>query len=289
MSIAEIWQRTSIFLTPLLNPAALLIVIALLGGCAAFDQSANLRKVANQAGWTEHLLIQKTFTIFALQSRGAATAETMHVYVEGDGRAWVRRNIPPDNPTPRDPVALRLALADPAPGVIYLARPCQYVEGLARQNCTTDFWSTARFAPEVIADLNSTITSLLSALPTASPRRLLLFGYSGGGTVAALIAARRSDTAALVTIAAPLNHDAWTRHHQLSLLLRSLNPADKAPNAFPEIHMAGGEDKIVPPALTLAYAERRSNTSVILKPTFDHGCCWADAWSEILAELKLPQ
>lgn len=269
-----------------------IVAAALLAGCAVFDQSGPLRQRAAETGWTEHLSPQKTFTTFALQSPGAATAGTLHIYVEGDGRAWARRTIPPANPTPRDPVALRLALADPAPGVIYLARPCQYVEGPAWQNCATDYWSTARFAPEVIADLDSTVTALIAALPGppgTGPRRLLLFGYSGGGTVAALIAARRPDTAALVTVAAPVDHAAWTRHHRVLPLSRSLNPADKPPNAFPETHLAGGEDEIVPPALARAYAARRPNASVVVKPTFGHACCWADTWPDILTALNLPR
>ena len=48
-----------------------------------------------------------------------------------------------------DAAVLHTAL-DPAPNVFYLARPCQYVDLATEPNCSDAYWSTARFAPEVI-------------------------------------------------------------------------------------------------------------------------------------------
>ncbi len=53
----------------------------------------------------------------------------MVVYIEGDGRAYVNRRTPSNDPTPGNPMALRLALADPSLRVLYLGRPCQYTRG----------------------------------------------------------------------------------------------------------------------------------------------------------------
>ena len=55
------------------------------------------------------------------------TATPITVYVEGDGFAWVTRSVVSDNPTPTKPMLLRLAGIDPKSNVIYLARPCQYI------------------------------------------------------------------------------------------------------------------------------------------------------------------
>ncbi|MEX2353586.1 MAG: alpha/beta hydrolase, partial [Gammaproteobacteria bacterium] len=49
------------------------------------------------------------------------------VYIEGDGRAYVSRHRVSADPVPRNPLAFRLAVVDPSPAVIYIARPCQFV------------------------------------------------------------------------------------------------------------------------------------------------------------------
>lgn len=46
----------------------------------------------------------------------------LRVYIEGDRHAWLSRTRLCADPTPHNPVALKLALADPAPGpLLYLA------------------------------------------------------------------------------------------------------------------------------------------------------------------------
>lgn len=272
---------------------ALLAVAVLAGGCGKplFDYSDTLLSQAGDAGWTKHVQPQTTFTTFALASPGLAAAQTVHVYIESDGFAWARRDKPADSPKPYNPMALRLALADPAAGVIYLARPCQWVDGVAWRNCDPVYWTSARFAPKVIEDLDDAITDLL-ALPGSAQHRsrnLVLFGFSGGGAVAALIAARRADISALVTMAAPLDHTAWTGWHKVSPLTESLNPADLELSAFPEIHLAGGKDTIVPAHLIQEFAAARPGARVQVMPAFTHSCCWAETWPEILTALNLPR
>jgi len=74
------------------------------------------------------------------------------IYIEGDGLAWIRRRMPSLDPTPVDPVAMRLAVRDSAANVIYMARPCQYskmARGYSRP-CPMKYWTSKRFAPEVI-------------------------------------------------------------------------------------------------------------------------------------------
>jgi hypothetical protein len=47
----------------------------------------------------------------------------LSIYLEGDGLAWVSRTEPSRDPTPDNPIALRLAAIDSAPNVIWIARP----------------------------------------------------------------------------------------------------------------------------------------------------------------------
>ena len=51
----------------------------------------------------------------------------LFVYVEGDGLACLDARTPSSDPTPADPVALRLAAADPGAAVLYIGRPCQFL------------------------------------------------------------------------------------------------------------------------------------------------------------------
>src|SRR5688572_10600343 len=85
------------------------------------------------------------FDLFALVRQPAA-AETLAIYIEGDGAPWAA-HYPPRDPTPREPIALALAAADPAPALAWLARPCQYLDALALAGCDPAYWTGRRFAP----------------------------------------------------------------------------------------------------------------------------------------------
>lgn len=116
----------------------------------------------------------------------------------------------------------------------------------------------------------------------------LLIGYSGGGTVAALIAARRTDIAQLMTVAAILDINHWVQQQSLTPLHGSLNPADAWQNlaAIPQVHWVGGKDTVVKKENALAFSSRfptakRPNIMVI--PEFDHQCCWATKSVDLIA------
>jgi pimeloyl-ACP methyl ester carboxylesterase len=68
--------------------------------------------------------------------------------------------------------------------------------------------------------------------------RLTLVGYSGGGTIAVLLAARRSDVAEVITVAANLDVGYWTQRDGLSPLTGSLDPAGGNPRLHPFVLLA---------------------------------------------------
>ena len=152
-------------------------------------------------------------------------AARLHVYIEGDGHAWHRRHQLSSDPTPRDPVALRLAAKDKSPSVLYIARPCQYLDESELRDCDPKYWSSHRYSEAVVGAVDETITQLIESTNVSA---VALFGYSGGGAIAALLAARRDDAVSLVTVAGNLDHVAWTSHHEVAPLSGSLNPADIA-------------------------------------------------------------
>jgi predicted esterase len=110
-----------------------------------------------------------------------------------------------------------------------------------------------------------------------------LFGYSGGGVLAALLAARVPNTRRLVTVAAPLDLDGWIRLHGYSPLEGSISPLDEPPlpTALEQLHLAGKTDDVVPGYLIRRFVDRQGAARFVEVPGFDHRCCWAKHWASL--------
>lgn len=265
--------------------ALFLVVIAqALVSCAFLYPGEAIRDLVRDRGWREVQIEAPPFILTGFVKPGAESADTIHVYIEGDGRAWYGGR-PPDDPTPTDPVALRLALADGAPAVLYLARPCQLTTPATKKACGLPYWSSLRFSEEVVSSMNLAVEAFKKE---SGAKRIVIIGYSGGGAVAALIAARRDDVALLITVAGTLDHRVWTAHHEVPPLSGSLNPADQAERlaSIPQTHFVGLEDEIVPPLVAESYMRAlpsRKNARVVRIPGYDHPCCWVRDWPALLA------
>jgi len=217
--------------------------------------------------------------------RGLAIADKkLMVYVEGDGYAWRTKNQLSKNPTPKHPQALKLAAKDSADSILYIARPCMYLQEELLQDCSDKFWSSHRYSEEVISSINQVIDW---ATAMSSTNKLTLIGYSGGGTIAALIAARRNDVSSFITIASNLDHKFWTEFHGISPMVGSLDPLEYAKELsnIKQIHFVGAKDKIVPETIIQHYLLKMpSNDKIVVKVIkgFDHSCCWEKAWPDLL-------
>lgn len=127
---------------------------------------------------------------------------------------------------------------------------------------------------------------LLDRLKAATgTERLVLVGYSGGGVVAALLAARRTDVERLITVAAPLPVAEWASLHRLTPLAGSLDPDSVVARASEAVHLVGAEDDIVPPTLLAGFVQRHGGR-LRETPGFDHRCCWARDWKRLLEEVR---
>jgi len=238
------------------------------------DQAAQLAKTADWKEYTIHT------NPFILKAYGPAKIKTsvLTIYIEGDGLAWISDDMPSDNPTPINPTGLKIAVHHQKnyPGV-YLARPCQLVNNQEWVGCRQAYWTNLRFSPEVINAMNQAVSYLKKYYHA---KKIILIGYSGGGTIAALIAAKRSDVKELITIAAVLNVKEWVKEKDLTPLDGSLNPADfsKELAVIPQTHWVGGKDTIVPKDIAFSYANhfpKNKKPKIIIVPNFDHACCWA--------------
>lgn len=258
----------------------------LAAGCAGTESFGGTRQRvedwAAARGFRAETVAAGDFVLFSML-RGAGGEAVLPVYIEGDGAPWPSMFRPPRDPTPPKPLALALAARDAAPAAAYLGRPCQYLDAAPRRDCDVAYWSSRRFAPEVVDAMDRAVSRLKQR---AGAQRVRLVGHSGGGVIAVLLAMRRDDVAGLITVAAPLSLSAWTAAHGLSALERALDPLDQA--AAPpagSVHFAGGRDEVVPPAIIEGFVRRRGGRLEVLAE-FDHDCCWARDWPILLRRAR---
>ena len=263
--------------------ACLCMMLGVLAGCAdpnlhadAMAQTAHLRRA------------QVTTDSFVLTSFYRITRPDLPltVYIEGDGLAWRSRTEPSADPTPHQALGLALAAADPAANVVYLARPCQFTPMAANPRCDKAYWTNKRFADEVVVAMNQAVTHYAVQVPG---QHIHLIGYSGGGALAVLIAARRNDVASLRTVAGNLDHAEVNRLHHVSAMPGSLNAIDVAPQvaSIAQIHFSGSDDAVVPPLIAQRFVAatggRCAQTHVV--PGMNHESDWAGRWPDLL---KIP-
>ena len=259
-------------------PLALLALA--LAGCAS-DRNAAAEAMAQSAGLVHRVVPAGDFALTTF-SRIADPSQPVTVYIEGYGLAWRTRYEPSLDPTPRKAIGLALAVADRSANVVYLARPCQFTPPSANPRCGTAYWTDKRFAPEVIAATDAAIDKIVGG-----GTRINLVGYSGGGAVAVLVAARRSDVASIRTVAGNLDHDEVNRIHRVSPMPGSLNAIAVAARvaSVPQIHFSGGDDETVPPAIAerfrAAAGGRCVKTRVVAGASHESG--WPERWPSLLA------
>ncbi|WP_169545772.1 alpha/beta fold hydrolase [Sneathiella aquimaris] len=272
---------------PLLTTIA--TIAALLSGCALTsveERQTNATKLAASANLQPFSIKTKVFT-FSGHGKYAARGQEPVVYIEGDGFAWIDRYTISKNPTPINPIALKLARLDPSPTVIYLARPCQYVDLRSEINCTSKYWTSHRFAPEIIDSYDQALTRLKTNLNVTGFR---LVGFSGGGAIVALLSARRNDISSFRTIAGNLDHDTLNREKRVSKLSGSLNPKNHAAQTshIPQIHFVGDRDAIIPEWVAKSYAEAAGNPRCVRYQVIhdvDHTNGWERVWRTLSSHL----
>jgi predicted esterase len=260
-----------------------------LPGCAGLPPASRAglaQEIASASGMKPEVVTASPFEL-TTYIRIGRPGQNADIYIEGDGQAWLGRTTPSLDPTPTDPVALRLAALDPAVNVIWLARPCQYTKMAAGfDSCPQSYWTDGRLAPEVITALNTAMDTLKTRYRLD---RINLIGFSGGGGAAVLLAARRNDVASLRTVAGNVNHALFSQIHNISPMAASLDPHDSSAliRDLPQIHFVGMDDKIVPPALAQSLIEAENQpscASIRHVEHIRHDSSWADVWPSLLDE-----
>lgn len=277
---------------PMLNAYLMLAIsMLLLGGCAA----PSLSTWGEQYQWQYVSINSTPIPVKALISKQVQprSSNSLHVYLEGDGEPFLNALTVSPDPTPHDPLMLRLMAKDSANSV-FLARPCYFLQEHGQQRaqadgqayaCSPYLWTLARYSPIVVQSLANAIETLALQYD-----KVVLIGHSGGGTLAALLVPHLPKVTHLITLSANLDTDRWTAHHALTPLSASLNPMTESPlpDHVRQIHYVGGRDKNILPQWAHAYAQRQADAQVIELKAFDHQCCWEAHWPTLLSQALAP-
>jgi hypothetical protein len=259
----------------------LLIFSAALQGCATsyVDAVRNAEHLSQEAGFTPQLVKGGDFWITTYQ-KISDTSQPINIYIEGDGKVFANRDFISDNPTPRELMFLKLALSDPRPNVVYLARPCQYTAVELNPTCSKQYWTDYRLSEETILAMNEAINSI------TKNSRFNLIGFSGGGGAAVLIASKNTNVQNILTIAANLDTDAFADHHKRKLMSGSLNPihyVDAVKN-IPQLHLSGSKDTVVPPFIGKRFVDQIHTGCAKHKiiSGAEHNANWNRHWQNII-------
>lgn len=261
-------------------------LVGFLGGCAALDPSTHANELAETAGMHAQRLETKDFVLTAFV-RMSDPARPVHVYIEGDGLAWLSSTQPSTDPTPHQAEGLALAAADHAANVVYIARPCQFTPMDLNARCDdARWWTSDRYAAEVIDSMNAAVSQIAARAPG---QKVDLVGYSGGGAVAVLVAAHRRDVESIRTVAGNLDVEFVNNLHHVSPMPNSLSPVDSARSvsSIPQIHFSGGEDTVVPPAVAARFVTATGSrcARAVTVDGLSHDSYWAAQWGGLLGIL----
>lgn len=259
-----------------------LLLFLFLAACSAAENRVETAKTRLAQSTLKPIQVQTRLPILALQKNTFDPAlKTISVYIEGDGYAYVSRTKPSDDPTPKNPVALDLAEADPDSNVIYLGRPCQYISA---PSCQKQYWTTHRFASDVVQDYQKILDQLQTRY--GNDLRFHLIGFSGGANIAGLLAASRDDIASLRTVAGNVDNDFFTGFHTVSPMPHSLNMADYPARlaSIPQIHFIAADDRFVPVEIATSYRRKLPDDACMqmdVIPGTTHIKGWIERWPEL--------
>lgn len=218
--------------------------------------------------WSRIYLSGGSHFIMGFAPPGLRRADTLNIFIEGDGKPGI---------------ALKLA-HDIGGNSVYLGRPCQYMIGNRQNSCNKQMWTSHRYSRSVVHSMSRAITAMKLRF---NAERVRLIGFSGGGTIASIIAAQRHDVELLVTVAGNLDHRRWTDFNRIAPLYGSLNPVDysKALEQVPQIHLIGERDHVVPGSVLMSYLSRLKSLDNVQSHIIvgaDHTCCWSLALASVL-------
>jgi dienelactone hydrolase len=214
---------------------------------------------AENVTWQRIILKGGSLPVVVFYPSTLNQTDTLNVFIEGDGSPGIALNM-----------AQQIQK-----NTVYIARPCQFLK-IGLQMCNKEVWTSHRFSTEVIRSMARAIDVVKIRF---NVKNIRLVGYSGGGAVASLLAAQRTDVKLLITVAGNLDHHQWTEYNQIPPLSGSLNPIEYQAilETVPQIHLVGERDRTVPGSILSSYLrhlKHLDNVKSYIVNGADHTCCW---------------
>jgi len=222
-------------------------------GCASFPPSSD--------SFNEKQIETAHFSLAVWEKNTIQKGHPLHIYFEGDGM-----------PNPNHKVAFDFANKDPYPNVVYVARPCQWVDD---KICTQkpEIYKEARFHKEIMAEMKELTEYLIRKHQAPSVK---LIGYDGGAVVA-LNMAGHVPTDQVITIAGITDVAAYNSYHNYPEMDADdiENPVDNLAilESIPQVHYVGKEDTVTPRRLAerfVARMKKPKSAVVKLVPNTNH-------------------
>lgn len=253
------------------------LVSLVISSCSIVGTS--FKEEALELGFDETSVLGSSFRHTTYRNDVSVSGSILHVYIGGDGTPWFQGRYVTRDPTPLNPVMLKLMRLDKAPS-IYLGRPCYHQQKMPK-NCDASLWTNKRYSKTVI---DSMVAALSNYLEEHEYEAVKLFGFSGGGALAMLMAPYVREVDVVVTLAGNLDTDAWALHHGYLPLSGSLNPAKlpALPSKIRQIHLVGALDRNVPILINKPFIDRQKNSLYITNTENNHHCCWEKDWLKVL-------
>jgi alpha/beta hydrolase fold len=249
-------------------------------GCMHDPQYYHLQtqQLAEHKHWQESYLSTESFSLSLFKSENYChDCEKVTIFIEGDGFAWINKYTPSDNPTPKNPVALKVALALENNASAYLGRPCQNVFDENWNQCESRYWTIDRFSPKIIYSMNEAVSKIKQIF---NAKKLIFVGYSGGGVIALLLASQRNDVEKVITLASNIDTEEWVKYHNISSL-NGENPALLSSKlaSVKQVHYVGADDTIVPESIGQSFSRyypENHKPEIRIVEGFNHNCCWEE-------------
>lgn len=251
-------------------------------GCSSFEyRKAKAFDLAKDNHYELSVFQAKNFPI-QLFIKSHASKHAV-IYLEGDGLVLNAFGELAQNPTPTDPVALKLAIVDDRSYTkIIINRPFQYTASSRRDS---KYWTTARYSAEVI---QSVVESINAAQQKFAFDTFELVAYSGGAAVALLLVPHFQNITHITSFAGNLDHQSWTDYHDTQSLFQSLDPMQNKELLckVKQAHYAGTRDDNTTLDLANAYKDRLNCDKIRITPIegYSHDSDWTRVWRE---QLKL--
>lgn len=258
------------------------VLLCFLSSCSILspaDRKTLADGIATEAHFSNKLEKGDKFWLYTYQKISDPKAPFV-VYIEGDGFIVYGDSISND-PTPMNPMLLRLAAIDNRPNIIYIARPCQYSKNQNLGVCDSSYWTSKRMSEDSVEAIDEIIRKITRNNPVD------LVGFSGGGGIAVLVAARNHNVRSIITVAGNLDHVAFNKYHKTTPMTGSLNPIDYVGYVknIPQLHLSGAQDRAVPPFIAENFQKAGGSRCIDREifPGFTHSKGWESVWSSIIS------